>query len=356
MAKTQLSSEEIGNVQRNDFDITTSGQAVITKVIAGSGVTISSTGVDAGTGDVTVNAKNIYNSDGTLTGDRNVNGNEGGTQHILNFDGFDTFHVQGANVDINSDYILLLQGGDGTQVNGSFMVTGSTRLQSSLDSTGFVNIGDGNGDNYYNRLSVDIENGTIMLGNSGSSYDNSYVLINSEDSIITLNSTYIGLNGITTFNSAVNFNSDVSMNGSAGTSGQILTSNGSGSIPSWTTLPTLASGTYTPTITNVTDVTASSVSTWQYMRVGNVVTVSGQYTITTATGHNTQATIRLSLPVATNFTAAYQLTGSSNAIGANDFGYTPQISADATNDKMKIDVFPGNVPQTYSVHATYLIN
>lgn len=56
MGRTQLTSREIGSVQRNDFDTTTTTQAVITKVIAGTNVTISSTGVDAGTGDVTINA------------------------------------------------------------------------------------------------------------------------------------------------------------------------------------------------------------------------------------------------------------------------------------------------------------
>ena len=56
MSKTLLESDEIGSIQRNDFDITTTGQAIITKIIAGTGVTISSTGVDTGTGDVTINA------------------------------------------------------------------------------------------------------------------------------------------------------------------------------------------------------------------------------------------------------------------------------------------------------------
>lgn len=56
MSRTLLSSREIGNVQRNDLDITTTGEAVIRKVIAGTNVTLSSTGVDSGTGDVTINA------------------------------------------------------------------------------------------------------------------------------------------------------------------------------------------------------------------------------------------------------------------------------------------------------------
>jgi len=58
MAKTQVRSEQItdGTVRRDDLNVSTPGQAVCTKIVAGTGVTISSTGVDSGTGDVTVNA------------------------------------------------------------------------------------------------------------------------------------------------------------------------------------------------------------------------------------------------------------------------------------------------------------
>lgn len=58
MARTQLTGQQIGDgkVQRDDLDTTTAAQAVIRKVIAGVGATVTSTGVDAGTGDVTITA------------------------------------------------------------------------------------------------------------------------------------------------------------------------------------------------------------------------------------------------------------------------------------------------------------
>lgn len=58
MARTQITGSALssGTVTRSDMNTTSTGTAVITKVIAGTGVTISNTGVDAGTGDVTVNA------------------------------------------------------------------------------------------------------------------------------------------------------------------------------------------------------------------------------------------------------------------------------------------------------------
>ena len=58
MTRTQITGQQVKNssVQRDDLDSVTVGQAVTKKLIAGSNVTFSSTGVDAGTGDVTINA------------------------------------------------------------------------------------------------------------------------------------------------------------------------------------------------------------------------------------------------------------------------------------------------------------
>lgn len=58
MARTLLTSENLqdgGAVGRADLITTVSGQAVIAKGIAGTGISFSSSGADAGTGDVTVN-------------------------------------------------------------------------------------------------------------------------------------------------------------------------------------------------------------------------------------------------------------------------------------------------------------
>ena len=57
MPKTQVRSHQIldEGIKRDDINISTEGQAIITKVIAGSGISLDSTGADTGTGDVTVN-------------------------------------------------------------------------------------------------------------------------------------------------------------------------------------------------------------------------------------------------------------------------------------------------------------
>jgi len=57
MARTQVRSRQIldGGVKKDDLNVNTPGQAVITKVSTNQGLQLlSSTGIDTGTGDVTI--------------------------------------------------------------------------------------------------------------------------------------------------------------------------------------------------------------------------------------------------------------------------------------------------------------
>lgn len=57
MARTQIKGTQVedGSIKRSDLDVSTAGEAVIRKLIAGgTNVTLAQTGVDGGTGDVTV--------------------------------------------------------------------------------------------------------------------------------------------------------------------------------------------------------------------------------------------------------------------------------------------------------------
>jgi hypothetical protein len=58
MPVTQLTGSQIKDetITRDDLNVSTAGKAVIRKVIAGSGISLLFTGVDSGTGDVTINA------------------------------------------------------------------------------------------------------------------------------------------------------------------------------------------------------------------------------------------------------------------------------------------------------------
>ena len=110
------------------------------------------------------------------------------------------------------------------------------------------------------------------------------------------------------------------------------------------------SGTYTPTLTNTTNIAASTAFASQYMRVGNVVTVSGRVTIDpTATG---SITLGVSLPIASTFTANQQCCGTS----ANAFGDAIQVIADSTNLRA---TFTGTVADAgarlYAYNFTYQV-
>jgi hypothetical protein len=75
----------------------------------------------------------------------------------------------------------------------------------------------------------------------------------------------------------------------------------------------IGSGTYTPSTANIANIASVTPGVCQWVRVGNVVTVSGVATITpTASGLPTQFT--LSLPIASAFTLANQAGGTGNII------------------------------------------
>jgi hypothetical protein len=95
----------------------------------------------------------------------------------------------------------------------------------------------------------------------------------------------------------------------------------------------LCSGTYTPSLTNTTNIAASAVSgKWKYIRVGNIVHVFGSVTIDpTAAG---EIVLGISLPITTNLAASTDLNGvglcyvSSSAIGVPGF-----LDGDTTNER-----------------------
>ena len=86
MPKTNIRGEQIGDseIQRDDLDVTTVGQAVIRKIVAGTGININSTGADSGTGDVTINATASATS---LNGLSDVDTAGANTDDALVFDG-----------------------------------------------------------------------------------------------------------------------------------------------------------------------------------------------------------------------------------------------------------------------------
>ena len=87
-------------------------------------------------------------------------------------------------------------------------------------------------------------------------------------------------------------------------------------LPTGTTnQPVGASGTYTPTITNTANLSASSALQAQWMRVGNVVTVSGIF-IADPTLTTTSTGFDFSLPITTSFPTGYEGGGTAACAGA----------------------------------------
>lgn len=59
-----ISQIQAGSITRGDLNTTLTGSAVIAKIISGTSISITSTGVDAGTGDVTINVGTILAANG----------------------------------------------------------------------------------------------------------------------------------------------------------------------------------------------------------------------------------------------------------------------------------------------------
>ena len=112
------------------------------------------------------------------------------------------------------------------------------------------------------------------------------------------------------------------------------------------------SGVYTPTLTGVTNVTSASASPCQYMRVGNVVTVSGRFAVSpTAAG---ATSLRSSLPIASNLGLASECSGSGAFIdmvtpARNAFA---NVIGDSTNDEALFQ-FNANTTLSNTFHFTF---
>lgn len=115
--------------------------------------------------------------------------------------------------------------------------------------------------------------------------------------------------------------------------------NNAGSVTG-TTNQYVASGTYTPTLTNVANLAASTPYQCQWIRVGNVVTVSGKVDID-PTAPTTSTQLGISLPIASNFGAAEDCAGTAFASAIAAQGAA--ILADTTNDRAQLQYLSGDI-------------
>lgn len=108
------------------------------------------------------------------------------------------------------------------------------------------------------------------------------------------------------------------------------------------------SGTYTPTVSNTTNVDSSTPLAAQYFRVGDVVTVAGEVDVDPTAALTTS--FELSLPIASNFSAT------NNAGGGGGANYTTVpgllVRAVAANDTVQV-IYAAGGTGSADVHYTY---
>ena len=116
----------------------------------------------------------------------------------------------------------------------------------------------------------------------------------------------------------------------------------------------MSSGTYTPTLTNTTNVASSSVNSAFYTRVGNIVTVYYSFSITPTAGGSTSTQLDISLPIASNFTTAHEANGSGGTQASNlTYGV---INADSTNDRVSLFMIANSTAgSTYTGSFSYQV-
>lgn len=94
----------------------------------------------------------------------------------------------------------------------------------------------------------------------------------------------------------------------------------------------LDSGTYTPSLTNVSNLDASTTHSCQYLRVGATVTVSGYIEANPTAGASTQ--LGISLPIASNLINLGDCAGVAASPGAS--GVSAAIVADTANNRAEM--------------------
>lgn len=107
---------------------------------------------------------------------------------------------------------------------------------------------------------------------------------------------------------------------------------------------TAFASTYTPTLTGVTNVDGSGSAVCAYVRIGNVVMVSGSITVDPTAAASTLTELGISLPVASDFSLTTHCGGTSCALSLLEPG---SISADTTNDRATLRF----LSQTTSSHS-----
>jgi len=114
----------------------------------------------------------------------------------------------------------------------------------------------------------------------------------------------------------------------------------------------IASGTYTPSIVAVSNIDSVTPLQGQWIRVGNVVNVSGSLNVD-ATAGSTSTQFRVSLPIGSNFSSIVNCGG--NGTSYNSLHYMSIVADSSNNDALFQSANMNTSDTSYSFNFTYLI-
>jgi hypothetical protein len=121
-------------------------------------------------------------------------------------------------------------------------------------------------------------------------------------------------------------------------------------------LSKILSGSYQPSITNVANLDAVSISRCLYSRTDSTAEVSGEITFDPTTGGGTLSRARFTLPITSDLNASWQCDGVAYIGVVSSIALGGVITADTTNDQAELN-FPSNfnTSQTCKFKLTYYI-
>lgn len=282
---------------------------------------------------------NLDLSEATLVGGDsigNVLGPEVSTNNaVVRFDGITGKKIKNSNVTVSDVGSLNLPNGGDFRINGSLILNettlGPSVVNSSLKTLGTLeNL---RVDNIYiDDDVIIINNGVTIFSISGNKISNKLDINNMVENLVSITNT--GLIRGRYFHNSLD-------------------------TPSGPGFPEIRSGTYTPSINNVssTDNIVSSVAQW--MRVGNVVTVSGYFQMETSDDINSTPTVSLSLPIATSLTDnnGSECSGTATGISTNLMLKIPGQVRSRSSDNTALILFKNLADAIFDVNYifTYLI-
>jgi hypothetical protein len=263
----------------------------------------------------------------------------------------------GASSGLDADLLDGVQGSDYARISATNTFTGSQIISNALPELRF-NETDAAANNRRWDIHAASEELSFTAVNDAASVETSWLTVSRTGTTvdsIALAATALTWNGNTLFTTANDgassgLDADL-LDGQHGSFYQNASNINAGTLNAARLHTTVDSGTYTPTLTNTTNVSSSTAAQCQYLRIGNVVTVSGQISVTATAAAGTDTNLGISLPIASNIGAQTNCSGAGACLTA-----PVGIAGDAVNDRATANwASASSVAQSLRFTFTYLI-